>query len=199
MNVFELRDQLLDDYRRYATSFMRLRDKRIRTEVKNALDQGLLWPPPRIGLNPAFETGTSVESMVNDGLLHPHCQDIFGTIKPYRHQEEAIRAAQADRNYVLTTGTGSGKSLAYIIPIVDHVLRTGSGTGVKAVVIYPMNALANSQMEELAKFLPGSNPPVTFNRYSGQEDQEARDLILNDPPDILLTNYDGAHPHPLSR
>ena len=189
MNVFELRDQLLDDYRRYATSFMRLRDERIQTEVQNALDQGLLWPPPRIGLNPAFETGTSVESMVNEGILHPGCQDIFGTIKPYRHQEEAIRAAQADRNYVLTTGTGSGKSLAYIIPIVDHVLRTGSGTGVKAVVIYPMNALANSQMEELAKFLPGSNPPVTFNRYSGQEDQEARDLILNDPPDILLTNY----------
>ena len=199
MDVFKLRDQLLDDYRQYATSFMQLRDQRIKTEVHNALDQGLLWPPPRIGLNPAFEQGATIESLVEEGILHPRNQDIFRSgkspdsigqpIQPYRHQEEAIRAAHADRNYVLTTGTGSGKSLAYIIPIVDHVLRTGSGTGVKAVVIYPMNALANSQMVELAKFLPGSNPPVTFKRYSGQEDQEAREEILNNPPDILLTNY----------
>ncbi len=58
-----------------------------------------------------------------------------------------------DRNYVLTTGTGSGKSLSYIVPIVDHVLRTGSGGGVKAVVVYPMNALANSQLNELDRFL----------------------------------------------
>ena len=53
----------------------------------------------------------------------------------------------------LTTGTGSGKSLAYIVPIVDRVLREGSGKGVQAIVVYPMNALANSQVEELSKFL----------------------------------------------
>ena len=54
---------------------------------------------------------------------------------------------------MLTTGTGSGKSLSYIVPIVDRVLREGSGRGVKAIVVYPMNALANSQVEELRKFL----------------------------------------------
>ena len=64
-------------------------------------------------------------------------------------------------NYVLTTGTGSGKSLAYIVPIVDHVLRDAArGDGrIKAIVVYPMNALANSQEEELrevpAARLPG--------------------------------------------
>ncbi len=110
----------------------------------------------------------------------------------YRHQEEAIRSATADRNYVLTTGTGSGKSLAYIIPIVNHVLRSGSGTGVKAIIVYPMNALANSQKEELSKFLdhgPWAERPVTFERYTGQEDLETREMILSQPPDILLTNY----------
>ena len=61
--------------------------------------------------------------------------------------------AKAGGNYVLTTGTGSGKSLAYIVPIVDHVLRRGSGKGIQAIVVYPMNALANSQMGELE--IPG--------------------------------------------
>lgn len=67
---------------------------------------------------------------------------------------------------MLTTGTGSGKSLAYIVPIVDHVLRNGSGKGIQAIVVYPMNALANSQAGELEKFLSfgpwaGGRNPIT--------------------------------------
>jgi len=94
---------------------------------------------------------------------------------------------------VLTTGTGSGKSLAYIVPAVDHILRRGSGQGVRALVVYPMNALANSQFNELRKFLchgyPDGRGPVTFAAYTGQEREEARQRILENPPDILLTNY----------
>jgi ATP-dependent helicase YprA (DUF1998 family) len=93
----------------------------------------------------------------------------------------------------LTTGTGSGKSLAYIIPIVDYVLRHGSGSGIQAIVVYPMNALANSQEGELEKFLchgyPNGKGPVTFARYTGQESDERRHQIIAYPPDILLTNY----------
>ncbi len=101
--------------------------------------------------------------------------------------------AQAGANYVLTTGTGSGKSLAYIIPIVDHVLKRGSGRGVQAIVVYPMNALANSQEGELKKFLqlgyPDGKGPVTFARYTGQEKDDKRNQIIAKPPDIILTNY----------
>ncbi|WP_222850191.1 DEAD/DEAH box helicase [Allosaccharopolyspora coralli] len=111
----------------------------------------------------------------------------------HQHQSEAIETAATGESYVLTTGTGSGKSLSYIVPIVDRVLREGSGRGIQAIVVYPMNALANSQMEELAKFLvagyPDGSQPVTFGRYTGQEDDEARRRILQNPPDILLTNY----------
>ncbi len=95
----------------------------------------------------------------------------------------------------MTTGTGSGKSLAYIIPIVDRVLREKATApdGVKAIIVYPMNALANSQVGELRKFLghgyPDGKGPVTFERYTGQESTEDRDRILANPPDILLTNY----------
>jgi len=93
---------------------------------------------------------------------------------------------------VLKTGTGSGKSLAYIVPIVDYVLRRGSGKGIRAIVVYPMNALANSQYQELEKFLtrgfPGGSP-VTFRLYTGQQSEEQRTEIIANPPDILLTNY----------
>jgi hypothetical protein len=203
MDVFKLREELIAAYRDYATSFMRIRDQRITAHVNTALDESRLWPHPQVGLNPSFHPGGTVEDLVANGLLHPRSSAIFRAGKSasdamgrpmtlHQHQVDAIRAARDGRSYVLTTGTGSGKSLGYIIPIVDHVLRHGSGGGVTAVVVYPMNALANSQAEELAKFLdhgPWTTPPVTYARYTGQEGEERRQEILNSPPDIILTNY----------
>lgn len=139
--------------------------------------------------------------MADGTLLDPRCKDIF-RIKPeegpsrrlrlHLHQLEAIRAAKSGDSYLLTTGTGSGKSLSYIVPIVDFVLRQGSGKGIRAIIVYPMNALANSQEEELKKYLErglAGKSLVTFRRYTGQESNAARDEILANPPDILLTNY----------
>lgn len=69
--------------------------------------------------------------------------------------------------------------------------RTRTRRRTRAIIIYPMNALANSQLEELDKFVknvPGERP-VAFARYTGQEDSEDRRRISEDPPDILLTNF----------
>ncbi|MGI5041638.1 DEAD/DEAH box helicase, partial [Streptomyces sp. JAC128] len=114
----------------------------------------------------------------------------------HRHQRDAIEAAASRSSFVLTTGTGSGKSLGYIVPIVDRVLREkdeGAAPGIKAIIVYPMNALANSQMGELEKFLTAGygkkNEPVSYARYTGQESKEEKAAVLNDRPDILLTNY----------
>jgi hypothetical protein len=102
--------------------------------------------------------------------------------------------ALAGESYVLTTGTGSGKSLSYFIPIVDACLKAKKADPTprtRAIVIYPMNALANSQLEELKKFL-GSDPAtrgVSFGRYTGQESDEDRQAMDATPPDILLTNF----------
>ena len=202
MNVFELRERLISDYSSYIRSFIRIRDERVDALVTSCLDQGRLWPDPLIQLNPSFQYAGTIEDLVAEGVLHSECTRIFragkdkGEGKPmrlYQHQADAIRRAQAGRNYVLTTGTGSGKSLAYIVPIVDHVLRHGTGRGIQAIVVYPMNALANSQLGELQKFLqlgyPDGKGPVTFARYTGQERDEERNAIVAKPPDILLTNY----------
>jgi ATP-dependent helicase YprA (DUF1998 family) len=177
MDVFQLRQQLVDDYGEYIQSFLDIADPRIRDLVERQLSEGLLWPHPLVQLNPAFEPGETVEQLVTQGVLHDECRRIFRRDKTpsnpvgrdlrlHRHQAEAIRVARSGRSYILTTGTGSGKSLAYIIPIVDHVLRRGAGKGIQAVVVYPMNALANSQDGELTKFLclgyPEGHPPVRF-------------------------------------
>ncbi|MCK4785904.1 MAG: DEAD/DEAH box helicase, partial [Desulfobacteraceae bacterium] len=203
MNVFELRDQLITDYSSFITSFIKIRDRRTADYVNEQFRAGVLWPEPLVQLNPCFEPGEQIEELVKQGILQEECADIFKiksesgdesrSFKLHRHQSEAVKIAAGGNNYVLTTGTGSGKSLAYIIPIVDHVLRNGSGKGIQAIIVYPMNALANSQVGELEKFLcrgyPDSRGPVTFKRYTGQESDEEKKRIIAEPPDILLTNY----------
>jgi ATP-dependent helicase YprA (DUF1998 family) len=203
LDVFGLRHRLVDDYGSYVSSFIRIKDDRVGQEVRNSLGEGLLWPDPLIQLNPSFEAGEKIDELVAKGTLHEECARIFRRKKDpdesgedlrlHRHQADAIWKARAGHNYVLTTGTGSGKSLAYIVPVVDHVLRRGPGRGIQAIVVYPMNALANSQYGELEKFLnygyPDGKGPVTFARYTGKESDEERQRIIANPPDILLTNY----------
>ncbi len=204
MDVFEARDRLINDYREFTTSFVDVRDERIAEHVEAELAAGKQWPEPWISLNPTFEPGGRIDELVGAGLLQDECQRIFrlktsmddqggSPITLHRHQREAIEVARSGKSYVLTTGTGSGKSLAYIVPIVDRVLSKPKRHGVKAIIVYPMNALANSQVNELEKFLRfgygAGHEPVTFARYTGQESQDERSKILNNPPDILLTNY----------
>lgn len=206
MDVFEVHKQLVDDYRSFTTSSVEVRNPRVKQHIDELVARGDQWPEPWLSLNPLFESGGSIDELVSEGLLHPECERIFRpkshpedagdrAITLHRHQRQAIEAAQTGKSYVLTTGTGSGKSLGYIVPIVDHVLRMPERTtGVKAIIVYPMNALANSQVGELEKFLrhgygPPGREPVTFARYTGQEQGDDREAILRNPPDILLTNY----------
>src|ERR1700722_8673316 len=205
MDVFRVRDRLIDDYREFTGSFVDIHDKSIREHLAERMARGYQWPDPWLSLNPNFASGGTITDLIAEGLLHPECERIFRlkdespggpVLRLHQHQREAVEAARTGSSYVLTTGTGSGKSLAYIIPIVDRVLEAkAAGTyrpGIKAIVVYPMNALANSQLRELQKFLTigyPEGPPVTFDRYTGQESAEDRARIIANPPDILLTNY----------
>lgn len=190
MDVFALRESLIKEYAGFARSFTSIRASDIREPIAAEYDSGRFWPEPLVQINPRFKRGRSVRDLVTDGVLHPACGDLFD-IDLYQHQEFAIALAAERKSYVVTTGTGSGKSLAFFIPIVDAVLRAkeaDSTPRTRAVIIYPMNALANSQVEELKKFL-GEAGAVTFARYTGQEGAEERERIRNNPPDILLTNF----------
>ena len=209
MDVFAFRNQIVEDYERFSRSFVKIRAEDIRRTVDDAYRGGRFCPDPLIQLNPNFVKGGSIDELAAQGVLDAECANIFRLKKPtgrgaggeplvlHRHQTEAIAIAKRGESYVLTTGTGSGKSLSYFIPIVDDVLRRkksgDAGRGISAIVVYPMNALCNSQLEELEKFLVcgygKGNEPVTFARYTGQESNEERERIAKNPPDILLTNY----------
>jgi superfamily II DNA/RNA helicase len=205
MDVFALRDAVVDEYKQFATSFTKIHAADIRQQVEAIYAQQKYWPEPLVQLNPNYRRTTSVAELVKNGVLDPECERIFRTsasserpdgetLALYKHQEQAIGIAAAGESYVVTTGTGSGKSLCFFIPVVNAVLaekRKGGGKRTRAIVIYPMNALANSQQEELEKFLSNvAGPrPVTFARYTGQEDADERRRVAEDPPDILLTNF----------
>jgi ATP-dependent helicase YprA (DUF1998 family) len=83
--------------------------------------------------------------------------------------------------------------LTYIVPIVDHVMRNRPGDGrVRAIIVYPMNALINSQKLGIERFfanLPEAERVVRCERYTGQEREAEKKRIQQNPPHILLTNY----------
>ena len=193
MDVFSLRDSVVHEYEQFATSFTTIHAADIREQVDAIYADKRYWPEPLIQINPNYKRTTSVAELVAEGALDPGCAELF-QLSLYKHQQEAIALAKDGESYVVTTGTGSGKSLCFFIPIVSAVLaekRVAATPRTRAIIIYPMNALANSQLEELGKFIPDrpGGRPVTFDRYTGQEDNETRLRIANNPPDILLTNF----------
>ncbi|MGO9288160.1 MAG: DEAD/DEAH box helicase [Polyangia bacterium] len=204
MDIFSLRDSVVGEYKKFATSFTTIHAEDIRRQVEAIYAGDRYWPEPLIQVNPNYRRSTTVDKLVASGALEPLCAEIFRTpptgnspgasLSLYKHQEQAIALASQGESLVVTTGTGSGKSLCFFIPIVNAVLsekRHDPRPRTRAIVIYPMNALANSQEEELEKFVgnvPG-RAPVTFARYTGQEDSEERQRISQNPPDILLTNF----------
>jgi superfamily II DNA/RNA helicase len=205
MDVFSFCDRVVKDYGQFSRSFTQIKAQDLRDFVDGKYEGGEYWPSPLIQLNPSFVSGGSISDLVKAGLLHPECAQIFRwgkesgpgqELQLHRHQRDAIEIARGGGSFVVTSGTGSGKSLGYIIPIVNRVLEAREAGDTKkrirAIVIYPMNALCNSQQEELQKYLGlgyPDGPRVTFARYTGQESQEEREKIQHDPPDILLTNY----------
>ena len=198
LDVFALRDSVVDEYERFATSFTTIHAEDIHEQVKAIYAEQRYWPEPLIQINPSYKRSTNVGNLAANGVLDRGCADIFRAdgqpLSLYKHQEQAIALAAEGESFVVTTGTGSGKSLCFFIPIVSHVLkarRKSTQPRTHAVVVYPMNALANSQMEELDKFIGQvlGDRPVTFARYTGQEDADERKRVADEPPDILLTNF----------
>lgn len=197
MEIFDAHKKIIDHYESYIKSFINISDQRIREKVLSELDNRLLWPDPLIQFNPGYEAGETFSQLCNDGVLHRDISSMFNFI-PHKHQEQAIRKGVDRNSFVVTSGTGSGKSLAYLVPIFDHVMKnpgTQSDASVKALLVYPMNALINSQFQEIEKFgrkfsdTTGRTFPVKFDKYTGQESEAEKERIINDRPDIILTNY----------
>ena len=198
----EIRDGLLD----YLTTTFALADPDARLALADFLgdrEHGI-FKGPFLRLRLPFRAAA-------DGW-----QSILGWdigLTPYGHQAEAFaRLSTADLGpdkprplpTLVTTGTGSGKTEAFLYPILDHVLRARRDgvTGMKALILYPMNALANDQAKRLADLLTTRDElaGITAALYTGQAGPQRtrvsadglitdRAIIRDAAPDILLTNY----------
>ncbi len=210
-----------ESYVRYLKARYAPADDALRADLHDALDSGFRSTRgPFLQATPAYRKGMSVQDLVSEGLLHTRMQELDSDVLPYdrplyKHQETALRKAVAGRNLIVATGTGSGKTECYLLPVLEHLLREAeSGTlnspGVRAMLLYPMNALANDQMGRI-RALVRPFPEITFGRYTGAtpyrrsegEQQHrteygcdpdpgelvSRDQMRETPPHILLTNY----------
>ena len=126
--------------------------------------------------------------------------------KPYMHQEKAFKRLLGEngKSTLIATGTGSGKTECFLYPILEYCYKHAGERGIKAIIIYPMNALASDQAKRIANLIYDSEKlrgNVTAGMYVGGQEKVAtvamdRDRVvtdhntmLNTPPDILLTNY----------
>ncbi|MGQ9576939.1 MAG: DEAD/DEAH box helicase [Thermoguttaceae bacterium] len=202
MTVFDLHQKVIADYRGFVESFFVIDDERAREFVDRALvEESRLWPDFLLQVSPSYARGATVAELAARGVLHREAADIFCTREDrpyhlYQHQVEAIELACRGQSCVVTSGTGSGKSLCYFVPIIDSLLRQpATGDRVAALVVYPMNALVNSQLLALENLKEGYERrtgqrfPVSFAKYTGDTRDEDREALRRRPPQILLTNY----------
>ena len=199
-NIFTLHQNIMEDYKLYINSFINIADLKIQDKVNEKLNSGSLYPDPLIQFNPTFESGSTVNDLVKEGTIDAEFNNIFydNKGKPwsiYKHQSDAIKIGNTGKGFVVTSGTGSGKSLTYITTIFNFLFKNRNKPGIKAIIVYPLNALINSQEVALQSFKQnykektGRDLPFTFEKYTGQAEQTTREQIIQSPPDILLTNY----------
>lgn len=223
LHPIQTTEQIRDMYLRYLKTIYPFQDPDLRFAFFSTLTEpSRLVKGPLLESAPPFVLGRSIAQLVGDGVLHPGFSRLCSDELPwerglYRHQDDAVtRVVQNEHNLIVATGTGSGKTETFLIPILDHLLREeANGTlvqpGVRALLLYPMNALANDQLKRLRRLL-ANYPQITFGRYTGEsadEDKAARDRFFEQfpgeqifpnellsrqrmrqaPPHILLTNY----------
>ena len=117
MDAFETHKQVISNYRNYLTSFINIADERIKNEVTNAFNSNGFIPDPLIQFNPSFQKGESLQVLRENGDIHPDLVKTVGGYNLYRHQVEALRIGLSGKGFVVTSGTGSGKSLTYLATI----------------------------------------------------------------------------------
>ncbi len=200
--IFDLHAAVLADYRDFVRSFFLVADPGAQAFVDQALEEGIhLWPEPLVQLSPSYKSGPTVDELAAAGRIAQETAHIFRfedgrPFRLYRHQQDAIAKALAGESFVVTSGTGSGKSLCYFLPILDNWIRQqGSEHQVTALVVYPMNALVNSQYQALQTLREryerryGRPFPLRFAKYTGETPESEREELRRKPPQILLTNY----------
>ena len=142
MKAFEFDHRLIDSYARFSRSFSTIRSDDLKSEIDRQYDDRRFWPDALLSLNPRYLQGPTVEDLVLSGDLDEATGKTFrlgeAPLRLYRHQAQAVAKARAGKSFVVTTGTGSGKSLCFFIPVVDAIVRArkaGRPRGTTAIIV----------------------------------------------------------------
>lgn len=176
INPIVYTEKVVRSFLRYQLTAYPFADVRLHSQMRRLLSldetrQSPLMKGPYISLSRPFRQGASVDDLVREKVFHPHMrQRIPAEITHvYGHQEEAIRAIHSGRTTLVSTGTGSGKTECFLFPIVSKCLKLrdeGAPAGISAVIVYPMNALAEDQLWRLLSLLAGTG--ISFGMYVGK-------------------------------
>jgi SOS-response transcriptional repressor LexA len=176
LNPIVFTEKVLRSFLSYQLTTYPFADQRLYKQMRQLLSldqtrQSPLLKGPYLSLSRPFRKGGAIEDLVREGLLHPHLQQRIPQeiTHLYGHQEEAIRAIRSGRTTLISTGTGSGKTECFLYPIVSKCFELrdqGATAGISAVIVYPMNALAEDQLWRLRSLLAGTGIP--FGMYVGK-------------------------------
>ena len=217
-NATEMSQYINDRYKEYLASSFRFGSSAMQQLFLNELENVKLFKGPYLDMRLPFKRGMTINQMIEEKKLSfdfKRLSNVKFDRPLYIHQEQSIEKIKSGRNVVVTTGTGSGKTECFLYPIIDEILidrkKGNHEAGVRAIFLYPMNALVNDQIERVRKLLYDC-PQITYGFYTGDTPEKmsdkdrmsyqeecgmsipkneliTREEIRKSPPDILFTNY----------
>ncbi len=178
LNPITFTERVVEDFLHYQLTTYPLADERLAAQLRALLElertrDTPLRKGPFVSLSRPFRVGATVDQLVSEGIFHPQMRAVVPYPGMRAHQEEAIRAIHAGNTTLVSTGTGSGKTEAFLYPIISRCLElqeAGTPPGLVAVLVYPMNALAEDQLDRLRGLLAGRGIP--FGMYVGKTPEE---------------------------
>jgi len=189
LNPLAYTEKVVQSFLRYQLTTYPFADPGLNAQMRALLSldtarETPLLKGPFVSLSRAFRAGAPVDKLIADGVFHPHLQQVIPFLTLFGHQEEAIRAISDGKTTLVSTGTGSGKSECFLYPIISRCLTLrdeGAVPGLAAVIVYPMNALAEDQLGRLRELLAGTRIP--FGMYVGKTPQKEADVTGERLPD----------------
>ncbi len=184
LNPIVYTDKVVRSFLKYQLTTYPFADPRLYQQMRDQLRLDTirrtpLLRGPYVSLSRGFRQGTSVDELIAEGVFQPHMRHVIpaGITHLYGHQERAIRAVWEGRTTLVSTGTGSGKTECFLYPIISKCLGRrddGAPAGISAVIVYPMNALAEDQLDRLRGLLAGTG--ITFGMYVGKTPEYEREV-----------------------
>jgi len=217
MNILKATEDIKNRYKNYILTSFNLNDKKMNDKLVERINSsGNLFKGPLLEVGKNFIQGSSLQDLMNSNLISKSFTKLnVPCERPlYKHQEQALTKVINNENIIVSTGTGSGKTESFLYPILDSLLKEKEagtlGPGVRALILYPMNALARDQLDRLSDILK-TYPDITFGSYTGEVEHKyddaletykrmynkspidneliSREQIKDTPPNILITNY----------